>query len=402
MGLSLEQVYHWQQMVSEILGSLGYWQSLNVALYSLGIILARQSAASRVAEKLVMVGKADTVQRRLERWLANPRMEVKVCCQAWSGWVLSHQPPDQPVILLVDETKLGEHLSIMMVGVAYRSCCIPLAWWCYTAQAWPMGQVALIDELLGWVAAGLRPGQRPLVEADRGIGTSPALIAAVEARGWQYLFRVQKSTKLTTLQGKVHRLADLVKPGEYWSGQGLVFKQRGRRVARVEVLWVTGYEEPWCLVTNLPPKSGTLYGLRYWQEASFRDLKSDGWQWQSSQVWTPAHADRLVLVMSLAYALTLGLGTHTLTDPALGTLVRKGTRPTYSVFRLGLRLWEQIASTISDWTETLVLRWPPLPTWPTPLVSPLSRVIDPAQLPLPFWMVFCFLFGPPLLISVGV
>lgn len=39
-----------------------------------------------------------------------------------------------------------------------------------------MGQVALIEELLCWVAQGVPDAVKPLLEADRGIGTSPALI----------------------------------------------------------------------------------------------------------------------------------------------------------------------------------------------------------------------------------
>ncbi len=82
--------------------------------------------------------------------------------------------------------------------------------------------------------------------------------------------------------------------------------------------------------------------MRYWQESSFRDLKSDGWQWQASRIWTPAHANRLLLVLALAYAWVLTLGTLVCTDAELTRRVTKGRKPTYSIFRLGLRLWEQL------------------------------------------------------------
>src|SRR5258708_39584880 len=171
---------------------LGYWQSLTLAMYSLGLVLARQSAPSKVAEKLGMLGKPDTVQRRLERFVDNVRLNWQSGCVAWSRWVLSRYSGER-LIVLVDETKLGQHLSVMMVGVAYRRCCVPLAWWAYDPQAWPMGQVALIETLLSWVAQALPMGSMPLVQADRGIGTSPDLVRVIEKLGWHYLFRVQKS-----------------------------------------------------------------------------------------------------------------------------------------------------------------------------------------------------------------
>ncbi len=139
------------------------------------------------------------------------------------------------IILLVDETKLGKYWSVMVVGLAYRGCCIPLAFWGYRPDAWPMGQVHLIEELLCWVAEGLPDGCIPL--------------------------------------------------------------------------W----------------------------EASLRDLKSDGWQWQSSRIFTPHHANLLVLVLAVAYAFVLSLGTLAFDEPALtAQLVDK----TGSVFRNGLCLWQ--------------------------------------------------------------
>ncbi|NOG51854.1 MAG: hypothetical protein HND48_22295 [Chloroflexi bacterium] len=48
-----------------------------------------------------------------------------------------------------------------------------------------------------------------------------------------------------------------------------------------------------------------MYALRFQHEVSFRDLKSDGWQWQRSRVWLPDHAERLVLALALSYAWVL-------------------------------------------------------------------------------------------------
>lgn len=193
--MSLKELYHWRRAVRAAFGFLGCWQVLGLALYSYGVVLARQCAPSRVAEKLPLVGKADTVQRRLERWLSNQRIDWQTCCRAWSRWVLSHYS-GQRLILLVDETKLGDRLSVMVVGVAYRGCYIPLAFWCYPPKHWPLGQVELITTLLNWVAPAIPGGVMPLVQADRGIGTSPELLRAIVASGWHFLVRVQKNTRL--------------------------------------------------------------------------------------------------------------------------------------------------------------------------------------------------------------
>jgi hypothetical protein len=321
---------------------------MGLALFSYGVVLARHCAPSRVAEKLALVGKADTVQRRLERFLHNRRIDWQACCQAWARWVLSHYAGAK-LILLVDETQLGEHLSVMVVGLAYRGCCLPLAFWCYSPRQWPMKQVELIKTLLSWIAPSVPSGIIPLVQADRGIGTSPDLLRAIERLGWYFEVRVQKNTRLRREAEPDCPLAALVsQAGQTWRGTGQVFKKAGWLASRVLVVWGQAYAECWCLVTNCPWVTGWDCALRYWQECSFRDLKSDGWQWQVSRIWTPAHANRLLLVLALAYAWVLTLGTLVCSDRDIAQRITKGRQATYSVFRLGLRLWESCMGQVSS------------------------------------------------------
>lgn len=365
--MNLEELYNWQAQIREMIGELGYWQSLTIALYSLGIVLARQSAPSKVAEKWGVMGKPDTVQRRLERFVANARIDWQRCCVAWSRWVLSRYSGVQ-VILLVDETKLGQHLSVMMVGLAYRSCCVPLVWWAYDPKAWPMGQVELIETLLSWVAPGLPMGVIPLVQADRGIGTSSDLVRVVERLGWHYLLRVQKSVVMRQ-HGQERALKHLVNaPGQEWCGRGQVFKKDGWLDTTVLVVWAVGYTDYWCLITNDPTAFSRQYAIRYWQEAGFRDLKSDGWQWQTSRIWLPDHANRLVLVMAFATAWMLTLGAFAFDDPDLNAYFTKGRVQTYSLFRMGLRFFEGIF----DQTAPVNLPLRPFICLSYPLSFPIS------------------------------
>ncbi len=349
--MNLEALYNWQGTIREMMHELGYWQSLTLAMYSLGMVLARQSAPSKVAEKLGVLGKPDTVQRRLERFVDNARLNWQSCCIAWSRWVLSRYSGKR-LIVLVDETKLGQHLSVMMVGLAYRSCCVPLAWWAYDPKVWPMGQVALIATLLRWVAQALPMGSIPLVQADRGIGTSPELVRVIEKMGWYYLFRVQKSVVMRH-KGQERPLKHLVNaPGQAWCGTGQVFKKDGWLDTTVWVVWAVGYTDFWCLITNDPAAFSRAYAIRYWQEAGFRDLKSDGWQWHTSRIWSPDHANRLLLVMAFATAWMLTLGAFAFDDPDLKPHFTKGQGQTYSLFRLGLRFFEALLDHTApvDWS----------------------------------------------------
>jgi hypothetical protein len=335
-----EQVYQWMETLSRRL-PLGKWQSLTLAGFSLGVMEGEKCQLSRVAERLGLWGKADSVERRLQRWLDNERIDVAACQAAWVKWVMSTAvAARQQIYLLVDETKLSTHLSSMMVGLAYRHRCIGLVWCSYHPDAWPCRQVELIGQLLRRVQAVLDPSLRVIVEADRGIGTSPDLVQVVLDLGWDYLFRVQGITHFRAASQPDCELRRLtIRGGPSWGGTGQVFKAAGWIDTQVRVIWEAPYDEPWCLISNRADLTGREYARRNWHEQSFRDLKSGGWQWNHSQVWQPDHADRLLLVLFVAYALTLSLGLRVDHDPALRAEVTRGQRTRFSLFRLGLRVF---------------------------------------------------------------
>ena len=145
---------------------------------------ARCCTLNAVAEAVPALGKPATVERWLQRFLANQRLDGAPCCQALVAWLLSHLSGRGPVVLLVDETSLQQRLKVMAVSRAYRGRASPRAWWCDPPTQGPMGQVPLSTTLLTWVAAGLADRRPVVVQADRGIGTSPELLRAIDRLGW--------------------------------------------------------------------------------------------------------------------------------------------------------------------------------------------------------------------------
>lgn len=196
--------------------------------FSFGVAAARCCTLNAVAEAVPVLGKHDTVERRLQRFLANPRLDWAQCCQALAAWVLGRLSGRGPVVLLVDETSLQARLKVMAVSLAYRGRAIPLAWWCYPQARWPMGQVELITTLLTWVATGIAKRRVVLVQADRGIGTSPELLRAIDRLGWYYLVRVTKQVRVQVdAQAPVPFTQFVPQPGTAWHGQVAAFKKAG-------------------------------------------------------------------------------------------------------------------------------------------------------------------------------
>ena len=68
--------------------------------------------------------------------------------------------------------------------------------------------------------------------------------------------------------------------------------------------------DPWLVLTDLNPTSADIswYGFRSWIECSYRDFKSDGWQWHKTRLRQPDRAERHWLAMSVAMLWMLTLG----------------------------------------------------------------------------------------------
>ncbi len=112
------QLDQWRDSLRQHLG-LGKWQGLTLAGFSLGVMDSRRCALSIAAEKMGVMGKVDSVERRLQGWLDNERIEVAACQRAWMAWLLqSGAIEGQRADVLVDETPLSGHMSVLMVGVA--------------------------------------------------------------------------------------------------------------------------------------------------------------------------------------------------------------------------------------------------------------------------------------------
>lgn len=344
--MNVTLLYQWTNEIAMRLPSLNTWQATNVALFSLGIVQAESSQQHAIARQVACGERVDSAARRLRRFIANRAVEMDQVSEEWIRWVMSALE-SETVYVLVDETKLGEHLALMVVGVAHEGRCIPLAWRCYRANSaaeYPAeGQVAMIEQLLRRLQAGMSANKRVIVMADRGIGTSPALCRCVDRLGWTYLLRVTKMSKICTASGE-YTIAQMVHRGEVWSAEGRIFKQRGHLSAQARAIWGQDYDEPWALVTNASDLTGHEYAYRNWIEQSFRDLKSAGWQWESSGIRHPDHMARFMLLLAVAYGWVLALGSYAVHWGRARALHRRPGSPLrrqWSLFKEGLQLFAE-------------------------------------------------------------
>lgn len=307
--MNQRRVYRWLKRRTKGWTGMTRHFKQNVLHFSAGVARANSSQVWKIAG--MSVGETASQRRRLQRFVANEQ-PMEAFFVSWAKSVLE-RIADSQIVLAVDETKIGDRLAVMVVGVVFKERCIPLAWRVYeanSAEGYPAeGQSAMIAELLAWVQRGVPRGKHVRVLADRGIGTSPALMRAIMAMNWTFLFRVTRQSKIILPGGQEVTFYDQVQqPGEHYAASGTVFKKRGRIPAHVRVFWGGDAKECWALVTNDPTLNGPEYAQRMWIEEAFRDLKSHGWQVEAVQWTNPQRMARLWIVLVVAYAWMLFIG----------------------------------------------------------------------------------------------
>jgi hypothetical protein len=314
-------VYQWTEVVTTYMPHLSKPQAAVLALWSLGMVLARSCALSAVSEVLAegLTRKANTVRQQLREWCyeanakrGGPRQELAVatCFAPLLGWVLSWWEGQQ-LALAVDATTLGQRFVVLVISVLYRGSAIPVAWTVLPAteqHAWRGEWLRMLRQ----VRTAIPRRFFVIVLADRGL-YARWLFRRIVRLGWHPLLRINTGgTFRPAAHAHYQPLRSLVpQPGSQWVGAGTAFQGPRRRLnCTLLARWDGGYADPWLLLTDLAPGAGEAcwYGLRAWIEQGFKITKRGGWHWQRTRMTDPQRAARLWLAVAVATLWLLSVG----------------------------------------------------------------------------------------------
>jgi Transposase DDE domain len=331
-------VREWRASVrQQVLPELHGHQAKALADLSFAMAAAAHCHAGRVAPALPGPTRPASTRRRLERTLANDRLDADDAFSALANSVLS-RCAIRPIRLILDEVHNGKRLSCLKLSVAYRKRAIPIAVECYHRDQPPMPMPKLIRQMLRRVARQVPPESDVTLLIDRGL-TWPSTLDACITLGWHFVGRLQGMTRLRRPDGSECAVRDLAPlPGCRWHGPGRVLKKAGWRNFLVTAVWEKGCAEPWLLVSDRPAAYSAVrrYAKRFWTEELFRDDKSQGFQWQRSHVSDPHHGQRLMLLLALAMLFVIAVGTWVLKS-GLRRWLEPRRRRGLSIVQLGLR-----------------------------------------------------------------
>jgi hypothetical protein len=260
-----------------------------------------------VAEELLAQGdaKVRSIERRLERFLSNPRIEPE---KTWDDFLQQILPyfTRHSLRLVIDLTSYKEHAQIIYVGLLQHSRVLPLVWKVMPGQTkWDQGLWDAIEELFKRLESHLGKTECTII-GDSAFGCFP-MVSLCQKYHWHYLFRVcgEHTCEHWSSQGRLLApcpVSDLVnKPGKSFYGPIRLW-QENQIETNLSAYWDKKQEEALLVISDQPACQQRLsdYRCRWRVESTFQDLKSRGWDWEESHVRRLDRIDRMLLVLFLS------------------------------------------------------------------------------------------------------
>jgi hypothetical protein len=302
-----------------------------------------------LARALPTEGTAHSREKRLHRFLKNPRLDFRTVTGSLAAVLL---PPGRrfcPVIL--DQTQSGS-AQALLAAVPYAGRALPVA--CYTF-AYPLTEPALKSQnqlehiFLLDTEASFPSGVVAVWIGDRAYARS-LLLQQSEQEQRPYLVRGRKET-IISYQGRRMKLGQLCAPAcKALRYENVLYHAHRKVPVDVIVYYDPTYEEPWYLLVPVAyrlllktDQVVELYRERMQIEQSFRDFKTHlGLRGLNLQIDIAARMGRLLLAFCLAYVLCVLLGESPLGEQARRRFEiprltpRHGTRRTLSALSIAM------------------------------------------------------------------
>jgi hypothetical protein len=318
----------WTALLRDRLPSLSGPQARGLALWSLGIVLARSCSLHAVVLALAcwLPFHPLSLRKRLQEWYLEAAAKkghgtARTGYQRrdWQprdtaphllAWLLDDWPSRQ-VVLALDPTNFGDRFTVLNISVLYRGCAVPVCWTVLQGgqpEAWEPHWERMLQAL----AARIPAGTQVLVLTDRGM-YSPHLFRCLQHLHWHPFLRIRAQGFYRPLGSQNWLgLQDLQPPrGQTVALAAEVFKNAdGRLECTLLAYHGEGHAEPWLLVTDLAAEvaQASWYGLRGWIEQGYKRVKGEGWNLPRTRITRCERLERLWLAVALATMWVLEVG----------------------------------------------------------------------------------------------
>jgi hypothetical protein len=245
---------------------------------------------------------AQSKQRRLSRWLHNPRINVHrlykhLIQDALSDW----QEPQ--IYLSLDTSLFWEKYCLIRLAVVHRGRAITLVWRVLEHKSASVS-FNTYEEMLHQAAHRLPAGVKVILLGDRGFIQTDLMAQATAKLNWHYRIRLKNDCWIWRPGKGCCQLKDFhLERGEAICFQNVKLHKE-ERYGPVHIILgrnnING--EFWAIVSDEPTTLQTFheYALRFDIEESFLDDQSNGWNIQKSEIRDVCALSRLWFLLAIA------------------------------------------------------------------------------------------------------
>lgn len=243
---------------------------------------------------------AQSTQRRLSRWVNNPRINpaklyspvVKAVFAKWK---------DAEIYLSFDTSMLWDKYCIIRLCVVHLGRSIPIGWRVLKHNSSSV-KLDTYEDLLLRVSKLLPATVKVVLLADRGFANAE-LVRYVRKLGWHCRIRIKGNFWLRNPRLGWQRVSQFpVSMGEAILIHNVqIHKHDSLDSVHLAIAWESTSGEHWYILSTEPTTLQTFreYGLRFTIEENFLDDKSNGFNLESSMLRSAPALSRLCLVLAM-------------------------------------------------------------------------------------------------------
>jgi hypothetical protein len=251
---------------------------------------------------------ADRIDMRyqwISRVLMNPLIDPDAVMAPFAREVLCRLAgEDQPLVLILDQSKLNDRHQVLMLAVRSGDRALPVLWRVEATEG-AIG-FAVQKALLDAVVSLLPEGAEICLMADRFYGTAD-LISWCQHRDWDYRLRLKGNLVVRDAEDRM-TTGQLAKD-RVFALENVHLTAR-KATTNIGIIHDPEHAEPWIIAMSATP--GYLktldYSARWAIEPMFSDFKSRGFGVEDTQIQHPDRLARLLLVMALAIYTAVSTG----------------------------------------------------------------------------------------------
>ena len=336
-----------------------------------GIFEQRSLLLEHIAEGSAFQANDESNATQVRRIIRDQRLTLQSVYYPFIASVLAQLPGDV-VYVTLDQTSHHTDYNLVQVGLATDGISLPLGVSIYdTDAAWAEDARSLLQHL-----NTLIPERFEVVLLADRVHTGEPFLSCVDTLGWWYVFRAPSDTLIEHPKrgwmplSKVYKRANV---GRYLSN--IRVWKGGNRRANVSIYKLVrkGFRTvTWYVISDLPAckERFATYACRWWQECTFKCLKSGMFDWERGRVCKASRVYVLLMACGCAmWALWL-LGRTNERVPKRKPTTSGVQQRRRNVFQVGAAVFR----TAFKRKQVLVLSDPPAPR-----VLSYSRVFSPAQ-----------------------